>query len=156
MSYTKRELINGAMAEIGLAEYTFDLSSEQLDQALRRLDSMMAEWNARGIRLSYPIPATPGSSVIDDNSAVPDSAYEAIITNLAVKMAPAYGKTVSIDTKASARHALNTLMAKAAMPQEMQITGLPMGAGNKNIDEPFLPPAVDPLEVGPDGPLEFN
>mgnify|MGYP003525752305 CR=1 FL=1 len=55
MGWTKRQFVTQAFEEIGLAAYVFDLTPEQLQSALRRLDSMMASWNAKGIRLGYQI-----------------------------------------------------------------------------------------------------
>ena len=51
MGWTKREYIEQAFEEIGLASYVFDLTPEQLQSALRKLDAMLAEWNAKGLRL---------------------------------------------------------------------------------------------------------
>jgi hypothetical protein len=138
MSYTKRQLVGSALAEIGLAEYAFDLLPEQKEQALTRLDSMLAEWNARGLRLGYPLPGSPDYSDIDQDAGIPDSAWDAVITNLAMRLAPSYGKTVSADTRIAARHALNTLFALSAMPAESKISELPSGAGNKSFDIPFI------------------
>lgn len=156
MSYTKRQVVEAAMAELGLASYSFDLMPEQIEIALRRLDSMMAEWNARGIRLAYSVPDTPDTSDIDADSGIPDSAWEAAITNLALKLAPSYGKTVNPETKISARHALNTLYARATMPNEMKLPAMPSGAGNKPIDAPFLSTPEEVLVTGPDSTLDFN
>ena len=55
MSWTKRQFINAALEEIGLASYVFDIQPEELESALRRLDAMMADWNAKGIRIGYPL-----------------------------------------------------------------------------------------------------
>ncbi len=157
MSYTKKQFIEAALEEIGVASYDFDIQPEQYESALRRLDSLMAAWNAKGIRLGYPLPSSPELSVLEAETAVPDSANEAIITNLAIKLAPSYGKTPSQDTKTAARDALNTLMGFAAMPNEMQLPGnMPSGAGNKWIDQPYLTPAVDPLLAGNDSAIDFN
>jgi len=156
MSYTKRQLVEAAMAEIGLASYAFDLLPEQRELALRRLDSMMAEWNSRGLRLGYPVPDDPASSDIDTDSNLPDAAWEAVITNLALRMAPSYGKQVNIETKVTARHALNTILARASMPSEMKLPAMPAGAGNKYIDDPFLSEPTDDLVAGPDTTLDFN
>lgn len=159
MSYSKRQFVTAAFEEIGLAAYVFDLQPQQLESAMRRLDAMMAEWNAKGIRLSYPIPTSPENSDLDEETTVPDSANEAIITNLAVRIAPGFGKTVMPDTKATAKQGYNTLLSRAAMPMEMQLPAMtPGGAGNKGwrFDETFLNPPVDPLTVGPDAPLTFN
>jgi len=156
MSYTKRQLVEAAMAEIGLASYAFDLLPEQRELALRRLDSMMAEWNTRGLRLGYPVPDDPSGSDIDDDSNLPDAAWEAVITNLALRMAPSYGKQVNIETKVTARHALNTILARASMPSEMKLPAMPSGAGNKSFDDPFLSEPSSDLIAGPDTTLDFN
>lgn len=160
MGWTKRQFVTQAFEEIGLAVYVFDLSPEQLQGALRRLDAMMASWNAKGIRLGYPIPASPQNSDLDEATNVPDSANEAVFLNLATRLAPGFGKTPSVDTKASAKAAYDTLLSIAAMPVEQQLPGtMPAGAGNKPwrvYDDPFLRRPTDPILAGEDGPIEFN
>ena len=160
MGYSKRQFVLAACEEIGLASYAFDLHPQQLESALRRLDAMLASWNALGIRLGYPLPSSPEFSDIYAESEVPDSANEAIITNLAVKLAPSYGKQVMPETKATARETYNTLISRAVLPMEQQLPGtMPAGAGNKPwrvYDNPFLRPPVDHVLAGQDGQIEFN
>jgi hypothetical protein len=156
MSYTKRQLVDAAMAEIGLASYAFDLMPEQRDGALRRLDSLMAEWNTRGLRLGYPVPDNPADSDIDADSNIPDAAWEAVITNLALRLAPSSGKQVNVATATTARHSLNTILARAALPAEMKLPAMPSGAGNKSIDNPFIERPASDLIAGPDAVLDFN
>lgn len=160
MGWTKRQFVVQAFEEIGLASYVFDLGPEQMESALRRLDSMMATWNSKGIRLGYPIPSSPQDSNLDAETGVPDSANEAIYLNLGIRLAPSFGKTVSADTKATAKMAYDNLLSSAAMPMEQQMpANMPAGAGNKpwrNTDNPFLTPPVDPLLAGQDGPIEFD
>ena len=132
MAWTKRQFIEQAFEEIGLASYTFDLSPEQMQAALRRLDAMMATWYGAGISLGYPLPASPQDSDLDTDTTVPAISNEAIYTNLALKIAPTLGKIVSTDTKASAKAAYQGLLQRAAMPCEIQLPGtMPAGAGNK-------------------------
>ena len=118
MSYTKRQFVEAAFEEIGLAAYTFDLSPQQIEAAMRRLDTMMAEWNAKGIRLSYPLPGSPQDSDLDAETTVPDSANEAIITNLGIRIAPSYGKPVIAETKVAAHMEYNTLPSRQTTPPE--------------------------------------
>ncbi len=155
---TKRELIEGAHAELGLADYVFDLPSEQLQLALSRLDAMMAEWDGMGLRLGYPIPGSVGGGDLDTEAGVPDNAWEAITLNLAVRLAPSFGKQLSPETRTGAKAALTMLLGKV-LPGERSLGRIPAGAGNKpwrwQLD-PFLEPAPNPLAVGPDGDLEFN
>ena len=161
MAYTKRDIVEQAFEEIGLASYVFDLQPQQLDSALRRLDAMMATWNAKGIRLGYPLPSSPADSDLDQDTGVPDNAIEAMVLNLAVRVAPGFGKTVSPDTKGNAKRAYNELLANSAMPLEMQLGNetIPSGAGNKGwryYNNPFLRAPQDPLQVGSDGILDLE
>ena len=159
MGYTKRQFVEGAFEEIGLANYVFDMQPEQLQGAVRRLDAMMAEWNAKGIRLAYPMPGSPQDSDLEAETNVPDRAYEAIICGLALRIAPGFGKQPMPATMTRAKSAYNTVLMAFAMPQEMQFPDtLPAGAGNKpwRYEQPFMLPPAAPLDAGPDGPLEFT
>ena len=160
MGWTKGQFITQAFDEIGLASYVFDLSPEQKQTALRRLDTMLAAWNALGIRLGYPLPSSPDDSDLDEETNVPDSANEAIYSNLAIKLAPSYGKQVMPDTKMTAKESYNTLLSRAAMPMEQQMPStMPSGAGNKPwrvYDDPFVRPPVSPLLAGGDGEIQYN
>jgi len=156
MGYSKRQFVEAALEEIGLASYVFDLSPQQVESAVRRLDAQMASWNALGIRVGYPLPGSPQDTGLDDETNVPDAAYEAIITNLGIKLAPSYGKTVSPDTKATAKRTYDTLLSRAAMPMEMQFpASMPRGAGAKAYDDPFVDNPEEPILAGRDGQLEF-
>lgn len=160
MGYTKRQFIEAAFDEVGLAAYTFDMQPEQYQGALRKLDAMMADWNGRGVRLGYPLPLSPQDSDLDTQTGVPDRANQAIITNLACRIAPSFGRQVMPATMASARESLSTILISAAMPGQMQYPGtMPAGAGNKPWSrqaDPFLPRPVEPLLAGQDGPFEFE
>jgi len=59
---------------------------------------MLAMWNGRGIRLNYLLSTDPENVNLDDETDVPDYANEAIILNLAIKIAPSHGKSLSPDT----------------------------------------------------------
>jgi hypothetical protein len=159
MGWTKRQFIEQAFDEIGLASYAFDLGPEQMQSALRRLDTMMAAWNALGIRLAYPLPSSPQDSDLDEDTLVPDSAYEAIICSLGIRLAPSYGKQVMIETKTTAKQGYDILLQRATFPLEKQLPATtPSGAGNKPwrvTDNPFVRPPYLPVNAGPDGPIEY-
>jgi hypothetical protein len=133
MSYTKGDLVSSALEEIGIAEFEFDISPEQRQSAIRKMDMMMAEWGARKIRLFYPLTKSQTPDP-DQETDVPDWAGEAIVTNLAVRIAPSYGKQVSPETKATARNAYTTLCGRFSSPVEMQLPSMPKGAGYKTTE----------------------
>ncbi len=158
MGWTKRQFVEQAFGEVGLAAYVYDLTPEQLQAALKRLDVMMAAWNAKGIRLGYPLPGSPQDSDLDTQTNVPDSSNEAVITNLAVRLGPGFGKVISPDLKSIAKSGYDLLLARATMPPEMQMPAtMPAGSGNKRFDprSPFLQPPVDPILAGQDGAIDL-
>lgn len=159
MSWTKRQFVEAAFDEIGLASYVYDLQPEQLQSALRRLDAMMATWNNKGIRVGYPLPSSPEDSDLDVETGVPDAANEAIYLNLGIRIAPGFGKQVSMDTKKSARDGYLGLLSKTANVQEQQFPSTTIrGAGSKpfRARDVYFPEPDDPIDVGPDGELELN
>lgn len=147
--WTKKQIIEQAFEEIGLASYIFDITADQLESALRRLDLMVASWQARNIQIGYPLPASPGNSNIDEEIQTSLNNNEALVLNLAVRLAPAYGKSVSPDTKATAKLLYDQLLIEAAMPFEQQfVRTLPLGAGYKRTDQVFVNlPDLNPLIV---------
>lgn len=159
MSWTKRQFIEAALEEIGIASYAFDSQPEELESALRRLDSMVAEWGTRGIRLGFPLSDNTANSNIDDQTSVPTSSREAIILNLALRLAPSYGRQVSQDTRNLAKNAYTSLLMRSGTIQEKQFPEtLPRGAGNKphryETDQ-FFPTPTEDVDVSPAGELEL-
>jgi hypothetical protein len=160
MGWSKRQYLEQAFVEIGLAGYLFDITPDELNYALRQLDSMIATWNGRGIRIGWPMPSSPQGSDLDDATGAQDSANEAIYCGLAVRIAPTFGKSVSGQTQFFAKQGYDLLLSLAGVPMERQLPGtMPSGAGNKpwrTYDSPFIRPPIDPLLSGPDGPIEFD
>lgn len=153
---TKRQLLDMAFEEIGLAGYVFDISPDEQRSALARMDAMMGVWESQGIRIGYLFPSDPQSSDLDSNCGVTDQATEAIALNLACRLAPGYGKVVAAETRISARGAYMALLSKTMQTTEMQLPGtMPRGAGNKPwAAGPFMtPPDQDPLRLTQGGDL---
>ena len=110
--------------------------------------------------LGYAMPNSPDDSDLDEDSGLPDVAIDTVATNLAVKLAPGEGKTLSPDTKIAAKMGYNMLLARfaSAIPQMQYPSNLPMGAGNKRLprDQQYFKP-VDTLTTTPNGDtLDFN
>lgn len=161
MSWTKRQFIEQAFEEIGLAAYVYDLTPEQLQSALRRMDAMVAGWNANGVRIGYPLPSSPEGSDLDQDTGVPDFANEAIYLGLAVRIAPSFGKTVAPETKAFADMAYSNMANQVAIPTpERQLPKtMPRGQGTKpwrNYNNPFIVPPDATVDAGSDGPIDLE
>lgn len=158
MSWTKRQLVSKAFSRLGLASYAFDMDDSQWDDALTTLDSMMATWNQKGIRINYPFSTSPENTDLDEETCVPISAAEAIYTNLAVNMASDYGKSPSLTLLARAKSTYDTLLTQAAQPHEMRFPKtLPAGAGNKPwiLSDPYIHDVETDVIQSPDVDPEF-
>ena len=132
MGWLKRELVAMAFAEIGLSVNVFNVSPDKLDSGLKMLDAMMATWAGKGIKVGYALSISPDDSELDQESGLPMTAVESVYLNLAVRMAPSFGKQVSAETKISARQGYETMCTAAAQPIGQQYaSGYPLGAGNK-------------------------
>lgn len=141
MTWTKRQLIEQAYEEIGLANYVYDLTDERLQSAMYKLDSMMAVWHHKNLFLSYPISRSPQNADLDEDTTIPDYAAEAVYSNLALRLASAIGRTVSQELKQTAWYSYQGLLAQSTRPREIQWPDtLPRGAGNKPVrwDERFF------------------
>lgn len=157
MKATKAYYITEAYTELGLGEYVFDLSVEQMSSALRRLEAMMADWNSKGIRVNWTIPSSVDGSSPDDEVLVPDSASEAIIYNLALRLASGIGKVASVDTKVIASRSYNSLIANKKPLERQYPSMVPAGAGHKIVPgKTFLDGPSDNLGEKPQDTMEFE
>jgi hypothetical protein len=161
MGWTKRDFVLQAFEELGLAPSLYDLTPEQLNSAVKKMDAMIAGWNANGVRINYPLPSSPNNTNLDDDSGVPDFALEAIYLNLALRLAPSYGKTVPQETKVAADMSYSSMVNQALQPTpERQLPQtMPRGQGTKpwrNFNNPYLNRPEDPIDAGSDSTLTFE
>jgi hypothetical protein len=139
MPYTKGEIIKATLNEIGLADYSFDVEPEKIQDILRQEDRLAARWIAKGIEMLYPVPLNPADSTLEEDTLLTMAQADAMILNLALLAAPSFGKIVSQETRILAKGALETIELVAAQPIQKQLpANTPVGAGYKNsIDYPF-------------------
>lgn len=161
MPWKKGEIVDEAFAELALAGEAWDIQPEERQRAVRRLDVMLATWEAKGIKLGYAMPATADGSTPNDASGLPDAAVETVLLNLARRLAPSYGKALSPASAQSAREGYDALLWAAAQPQQQQLPNtLPLGAGNKpwrRTNRQFLPrPDTSPLDQAIGGSLAIK
>ena len=121
-------MIEGALKKIQVVSVAVPSSPEQITDGLIELNSMLNMWLSRGIKFQWTPITTPGEDVDE-----PIDATNAIITNLAVKLAPSYSKPVSQDLKNNARQEMDLVRSNyqvVCIPDKVVSSTLPMGAGN--------------------------
>lgn len=145
MGYSKRDFVMGALEELGMAEYVFDATADELQSLCRRLDAMMAQWSIQGLPLGYPAPGSPFGADINQQTGVPIWANEAVICSLAVKIAPSFGKVPSQETKIAASTGYANALGFKAPPTMQFPETMPIGSGNKywNRQQVFYSPPID-------------
>lgn len=106
-------------------------SAAMQSQAIRRLNQMMALWEAEGKNLGY-IPV----GTVTDVLTVPDAAILGIVNNLAIHMAPSFGATVPVEIAALAMMGLATIdkitAKEVIMDMDLQLPADWPGAFNVN------------------------
>jgi hypothetical protein len=129
---TKGALVIRALGKIGIANYVFDIEAEEDNSALRQLDSLASDWQSKLEDFGYIQPATRGTSSPSDVSGINAADEDAFIYNLAVLLAPDYGKTPSPFVLRRAADTRSGLFIRYARKYDYQISDkIPVGAGNR-------------------------
>jgi hypothetical protein len=103
-SQAASQVIADALLAINVLRDGETPSAAQQAQAIRRLNQMMALWEAEGKSLGY-IPV----GTVTDVLTVPDAAILGIVNNLAIHMAPSFGATVPVEIATLAMMGLATI-----------------------------------------------
>jgi len=161
VSWTKRQIVDQALDDIGLASSSYDLSADQLQSALLKLDRLVASWGSRGIRFGWPMSSSPATADLDTDSGAPDYALDAMCYGLAVALAPGYGKSVPSELAALAGSSLRALILRtSSIPPEMRMPRtMPRGAGQKAWRQPaypFIDELDEDISVAGDGVIDFD
>ena len=160
MVWTKRALITQAYEDAGMASYVFDLTPEDLQSALRKLDAMLAMWARKGVNLGYAQSLGPDDGDLDQDSGIPTSAVFAVTSNLAKYVAATYGKTPPPETMQAAKEGYEALMMPTRIPEIPMPRTMPRGAGSRrwgNTYDRFLcQQPTGPVQNTPDGELTLG
>lgn len=126
---TKGDIVELAYEELGSAGYQFDHGPDEKASTLRKLDLLMASTTMP--QIGYNAPAGIGASDMLDASGLPDSGAQAVAIELGIRMMPAWGKTMSPETRRARIEGMNGLRALTPIPTMLLRAGTPIGTGNK-------------------------
>lgn len=130
-SITKGTLIIRALGKLGIANYVFDTEAEEDVSALRQLDSMAARWQNKLEPFGYIQPDSNGTSLPSDKSGLDEADIDTFVSNLAVLIAPDYGKQATGTLVRQAAETRSELFVRYAKRFEYRLPSrLPTGAGN--------------------------
>ena len=134
---TASEVITAALGQTLTRAGDIPLEANETEQGIFQLNTMMASWN---LALGY----TKVSSM-SDTITTPDYAIDAMVQNLAVRLAPSFGGMVDGDLRENARQSKKDMLRQVVKigPAKMPST-LPRGSGNtRSFGRPmFYEPVV--------------
>ena len=124
---TAQTLINDALQELLVQGVEAPLEPSETQSAIRYLNRMMADFDAKGVSLGYTTVSNPSDPI-----TVPDGAISAMVTNLAVRLAQQYGAPVSQTLLSVARSGFDAMLnlAVGSVPNSYGDT-FPIGSGNE-------------------------
>lgn len=81
------EVVNRALRLLGVQDANASTDAIESQTAIVALNAMCGRWEANGLAMGWASVSAP-----DDTLPAPDEASEAIVWNLALRLAPEYGK----------------------------------------------------------------
>lgn len=129
----KRTLVGQAYTECALNGWEYDVTPEEQNTALTRLDMLMWELRGRGIELSYNFPAAMGGGDLADELGCPDQAFYGLSVLLALRLCPTMMKRMSVESNRALNDAMKALRAANSnpLPTVQLRPGTPLGSGNR-------------------------
>jgi hypothetical protein len=126
---TRSVILSRAFGRIGITDYAYGVTADEQADARTSLNAMMAEWFGSGVDLAY----TPSADADNDAVAMttPEWADAAIWNNLALRLAPDYGKEPSRDLRRDAKRGYDLCVAKTlVMPVDRRAPLRVYGGGD--------------------------
>lgn len=104
---TNAAIITDALREINVISEVGSASDEQGSQGLTKLNRMMDLWNEQSIEIGWF-----KQSSTTDTCPIPEWMEQAVVLGLAVRLAPQYGRSVSVELAHDFDNALSTVKRK--------------------------------------------
>lgn len=129
---TGTEIITDALQQIGVVSVVTPPAPESIDAGLKALNSMLEMWLSRNIVIG----TTPLDKAGDDLNE-PGDTRNAIVTNLALEVAPLFSsgkQIVSPELRSNARRgfmSVKSLYGSVTIPDKVLSSTTPIGAGNR-------------------------
>lgn len=127
MPQSASDIIKAALSKIGVRNAEVALTSTQITDAISELNDMLTQWDSTSLPLGYTI-----ISAGEDIVTTPDWSHGAIKSSLAARLAPEYGKEISITLGAQILADFRALELRIIEAPEVFFPDtLPLGSGNQ-------------------------
>ncbi len=126
MATTVNDIVKGALLLLEVRTAESAVTAAEAEDGLTALNDMMNEWNVDGINVGYE-----SLDDINDELFVDLGAIGAIKSNLAIYIAPEYGRIVSPDLTERANRSKKSLRSSIKLNPSQFPDTLPVGSGNE-------------------------
>lgn len=132
-STTKRQLVEQMFTECAVNGWEYDITADEKDTALTRLDALMWELRGRGVDIGYNFPLGIGQGDLDDVLGCPDQAFYGLSILGAERLCPTMGKKQSMESRIALTAAMKAVRSAAVtlVPSSQIAPATPIGSGNK-------------------------
>ena len=124
---TVTEVVSGALKLLEVRTAESAITPEEAEDGLTALNDMMNEWNVDGINIGYET-----LDDVEDELFVTLGSLGAIKSNLAIYIAPEYGRTVTAVLFERAKRSKRSLRASIPLNASQYPDSLPIGSGNED------------------------
>lgn len=133
MTETAGDIVKDALTELVTLAQEQSVPAVDMTTGIRYLNRMMATWSAKGIALGYT-EVNSSSDII----TVPAGASEAMVFNLALRLAHGFDVQVGQELAVNAAEAMKAARILGINPGKMNFSGnLPIGSGNEGSGGAF-------------------
>ena len=130
---TAQQVVSDALQEILVQADEQSIQATDMQSGIRYLNRMVNEWAALGMPLGFT-----NITKVSDFVTVPDGALSAIISNLAIRLAPQFDAAISIELAAAAKSGMNAVRDLTVTVAPTQMPGtMPLGSGNEGFNQGF-------------------
>lgn len=124
---TAQDITDNALSKIGVKRGGIAPSADETADAIKVMNSVLAEWQAKGIHVRGS-----QASAATDETFVPDWAEEALAYKVGFKMAPSFDANISQVFAIGMSEAMDAVINRGVVIGEAQLpTTFPVGAGNR-------------------------
>ena len=128
MAESAESIIRSALQELLVQAAEQPIQPNEMSDGIKYLNRMMAAWEVQGYALGFTKIASSSDLV-----TVPDGAVEAVVLNLAIKLAPQYDVMPNPALVQNARDAmLSVRLLTVAVGEANFPSTLPIGSGNQS------------------------
>ena len=136
---TALTIINRALSLLGVKTAGVELTNDEINDGIEVLNDMMLEFDVGGLRLGYSVVSSSSDLITS-----PDWSHAMMKSQLALRLAPEYDRTVSPALFKQAKDALRTVKKKVIRIGAVSYPSTyPIGSGNEiyttDSQYPFYP-----------------